>query len=135
MSNTELKTYLTLVQLAKIVVGSPNWRWMPGMLAGVGFRVQHVGGDNQPVYGVGEKSHKWATNLGYWVPDLTDPATMGCLTQLVREAWGDCTANASYNHRRLRWEVAALPNTGRLFHGDTEAEALVSALVEAPWLN
>jgi len=64
------------------------------------------------------------------LPDLTDPATLGCLLHLVREHWGDCSAHI----RRI-----PLPSVGELSlchapfsllqtHGATEAEALVKAL-------
>ena len=46
------------------------------------------------------------------VPDLTDPATLGCLLWLVREAWGD------------RFSLTILG-------GSLSAEALVAALEAA----
>ena len=69
-------------ELAKRAVACKHWRWMPGM--------------------------KWLLPEGaegYWplsyrsgrypevpegvpvIPDLTDPATLGCLLALVRETW------------------------------------------------
>ena len=67
------------------------------------------------------------------LPDLTDPATLGCLLALVREAWGDpkihvvprgasvwATAYAGWLHKKA---IAC---------GATEAEALVAALEGAP---
>jgi len=59
------------------------------------------------------------------VPDLTDPATVGCLLALVREAWDDRYLCASVSPRKL-WLV-----DGWSLH-DTEAEALVAALEAAP---
>jgi len=59
------------------------------------------------------------------LPDLTDPATLGCLLALVREAWGDRYLCASLSPRKL-WMV-----DGWSLH-DTEAEALVAALEAAP---
>jgi hypothetical protein len=72
-----------------------------------------------------------------WLPDLTDPATLGCLLVLVREAWGDphvyvlsCASD---------WFTVCSPNAegGKwLAHppidGSTEAEALIAALEAAP---
>lgn len=68
------------------------------------------------------------------LPDLTDPATRGCLLDLVREAWG----RASGQPRR--WSV-----DGWYWHADyneqtvsgtrlypSEVEALVAALEAAP---
>jgi hypothetical protein len=69
------------------------------------------------------------------LPDLTDPATLGCLLALVREAWGP-------DLRVFRdgvWFVEYVPPHfpenmygQRTFTGATEAEALVDALVDAP---
>jgi hypothetical protein len=64
------------------------------------------------------------------LPDLNDPATVGCLLALVREAWGDPRA---YVRAGYGWEwitdycVEELPPGG-----ETEAEALVAALEAAP---
>ena len=74
------------------------------------------------------------------VPDLSDPATLGCLLALVREAWGDATAdvihfdvwktNGTWGHE---WTVQCR-DAGRFTksRGATEAEALVAALEAAP---
>lgn len=70
------------------------------------------------------------------IPDLTDPATVGCLLSLVREAWDDPGA---YSMRYLppecnfRWLVCSGPHYKPTIqsHGDTEAEALVVALEAA----
>ena len=64
------------------------------------------------------------------VPDLSDPATLGCLLALVRIAYGDpsfvvrCVAGLWYEESNTRALVAR--------GGDTEAEALVAALEAAP---
>jgi hypothetical protein len=64
------------------------------------------------------------------LPDLTDPATLGCLLALVREAWNDQRA---YIRASFGWEhitdycVEKWPPGG-----ETEAEALVAALKSAP---
>ncbi len=62
------------------------------------------------------------------LPDLTDPATLGCLLALVREAWGTEYVHARKSERG--WEVCR--GSSEWYHGETEAEALVAALEEAP---
>jgi hypothetical protein len=98
-----------MTDLAKRAVASPHWRWMPGMLAAdTGLRLDEMTTDWE-----GER------------PDLTDPATLGCLLALVREALGIpylCTSVSPEG----RWWV-----DGYSLH-DTEAEALVVALEAAP---
>jgi len=69
---------------------------------------------------------RWKPGLSsHIMPDLDDPATLGCLLALVREAWDDRYLCASLSPRKL-WMV-----DGWSLH-DTEAEALVAALEAAP---
>jgi hypothetical protein len=71
------------------------------------------------------------------LPDLTDPATLGCLLALVREALDDecaCVFPIDYGPGGVRW-VARLTAGGRDMTQRvhvTEAEALVAALEAAP---
>lgn len=60
------------------------------------------------------------------LPDLTDPATLGCLLHLVREVWGDPTI---YMAAHSSFWIPARP-LGVLMNCDapTEAHALVAAL-------
>ena len=62
------------------------------------------------------------------VPDLADPATLGCLLALVREAWGNPKISVVYHADIPCW----LANNGCKGYGASEAEALVSALENAP---
>jgi hypothetical protein len=109
--------------LAKRFVKCERWKWMPGMLAR---------------YSDGEAWHRLTDGDGHgypfrhcppnpreaW-PDLTDPATLGCILALVREATGD---------RRIHCRVRA--NVYRVYSGvspvgrwmESEAEALLLAL-------
>jgi hypothetical protein len=119
--------------LARRAVACPRWRWMPGMrwidnrpspLEPIALRVADIrprdGWDVPP----------------YVLPDLTDPATLGCLLALVREAWWDPYLAAT-RERVGDWIVAsrlcdAMLARGRYFRGATEAEALIVALEAAP---
>ena len=114
-------------ELARRAVACPGWREMPGMrllghygerypvrLCDYGERVfdtmdvdemewwQQAGGKDEMGGG---------PYPGPYLPDLTDPATLGCLLALVREACGGVVACRC---RRVRL--------------DLEAEALVAAL-------
>ena len=75
----------------------------------------------------------WARVL----PDLTDPATLGCLLALVREAWKDpgatCAPVVSGQIHLEDWEIVwYAPHLDREIRGATEASALVAALLAAP---
>jgi len=76
--------------------------------------------------------------VGGHLPDLTDPATLGCLLHLVREAHDEPEAHArcGWWYGSLTWRVVE-GESGTDEHGittghDTEAEALVAALEAAP---
>ena len=76
--------------------------------------------------------------LGDFLPDLDDPATLGCLLHLVREAWGDSGAYVSphphfYDNGEFLWRAHAggkfLPVPSKGSH--SEAHALINALEAA----
>ncbi len=114
-------------ELARRAVACRHWRWLPGMLAtGEGYlgRARVIDTDCAPV---NERPDLWeyrgylrgTANADEWpdtlLPDLSDPATVGCLLALVREACGDV---AAFRCRRVSAAV--------------EIEALVAALEAAP---
>jgi hypothetical protein len=110
-----------MIALGRRAVACKGWRWMPGMLA-------HFEHDGRRVR-VGMPD-AWGSSTA--VPDLTDPATLGCLLALVRRAWGqDDLVAFRFNPD---WCAEVTPKDGQhhAFYGDTEAEALVSALECAP---
>ena len=131
-----------LEDLGRRAVACAGWRWMRGMLCltdddGYASRIISVGlsgrtSETADAYvdgGIICRSYIKDDAL----PDLTDPATLGCLLALVREAWGSpgtCTGtwpevSSSY------WYVGGLPDPVRATRAETEAEALVAALEAA----
>ena len=116
--------------LSRRLVACKGWRLMPGMLTHDGRRVMQVWPDNLGI--------KWSHLLDNRVvrdadalPDLTDPATLGCLLALVREAWGDpflCPAA----DRETGWWLNGYAAVDYLQSYRSEAEALVAALEAAP---
>ena len=112
--------------LSKRAVACKHFRWMPGMRAIVPKNLPMAWGTTRAC----RIPHSVHPTM---VPDLTDPATLGCLLALVREAWGDEPGI----HARRRgvgiWAVYADPWLKRkpLGRGGTEAEALVAALEAA----
>jgi hypothetical protein len=73
------------------------------------------------------------------VPDLSDPATLGCLLHLVRKAWGRPFwvegDPRSMGERPDEWIGVLFEGrfaTCSVVHAATEAEALVAALEVAP---
>jgi hypothetical protein len=105
---------------------------MPGMVTTHGQRIARVDSDGYAVayYRGGHLQTVEADAL----PDLADPATLGCLLALVREAWREPTLSVAwagggwYVVQRIRRSVDAL----RWIDTATEAETLVAALEAAP---
>jgi hypothetical protein len=129
-----------MVALAERAIACKGWRWMPGMLADGGLRLT----DTYPLYlenGVPRfpvsDEHTWGLYLRESednpaiLPDLTDPATLGCLLALVRSAYVDPWIRVE--PMSSGWAcIYSRPPPGLPANGDTEAEALVAALECAP---
>ena len=93
--------------------------------------VRFLWSDDRYLHGMAEES------CGAWMqlridrerlPDLTDPATLGCLLALVREAWVDPNAHTMPYYGRWAVFLSSDQDAG---DGSTEAEALVAALEAA----
>lgn len=137
-----------IAALAQRAVKCKAWRWLPGMLVvpdggGAGLRPHRMVGrhaiyDNLNIWchpdgfttvDDGTQFAVWLDQCG--VPDLSDPATLGCLLHLVREAWGENTGLAIDDDEGW-WSVSTQNSDGLCFVGDTREQALVAALEDAP---
>ena len=125
-------------QLARRVIACKRWGWMPGMLSKNGLRIVRRDFDGY-VVGYYENMSYIAECVPGTLPDLTDPATLGCLLALVREAWGP-EASVSVNISSF-WAVGGAriqkgKSAGHTINLGiwklTEVEALVAALEVAP---
>ena len=131
-----------LETLARRAVACKRWRWMRGMLAII--PAAHEGATGYTVNLTGSDAILMAVEAGAY-PDLTDPATLGCLLALVREAWNDSTlgvsaARGGRSGRPARaWSLKGrkpyrkrfINSIASAFFG-SETNALVTALEAAP---
>lgn len=128
------------LDLARRAVACKGFRWMPGMLV-VSSAWLHSARYLRTVDHGNCIEHEWsfAWNGGDGgrmpddaAPDLFDPATLGCLLDLVREAWGN--PGIFVRPHRDGWQVHEF--AGRRIlpfgEGNTEPAALVAALEAAP---
>jgi len=123
-----------MIELGKRAVWCRGWRWMPGMLA---WRPDCPSVRLAAIEDAGN-----ALQEHRWLPDLTDPATLGCLLALVRFAYSDpwFYVRPSDTYRPdgvYGWECFGyLPGRdGGSWRGSgyaSEVEALVAALEAAP---
>ena len=123
--------------LSRRLVACKGWRWMPGMATVQGERVVLMGDDGTlrlaaPWGGTDVTAvRSFVDSSGACLPDLTDPATLGCLLALVRAAWG--MSGLSLTPWSDGWEYAWRGHDkGPCGYWFTEAEALVAALEGAP---
>jgi len=126
--------------LGRRAVACKAWRWMPGMLDGIdeqrvaSVRDGLVTMESDGLIVIHANIHVARRSL----PDLRDPATLGCLLALVREAWGeprlsvyveDCGSNAWRIDAPYDCSEKLLPLCQARY--PSEAEALVEALEAA----
>ena len=119
--------------LARRAVACKGWRWLPGMLTLDGLRLGGVAhtpsGAWSCVTAAGEPSDRPMRDE---LPDLTDPATLGCVLALVRDAWGDVEFHITYSPCNEWWVVYMGDLPDRTQWTVSQAEALVAALEAAP---
>jgi hypothetical protein len=110
-----------MLDLSRRAVACKGWKWMLGMQA---ITLDGLFGHRVTEYTVFIDPDN--------LPDLTDPATLGCMLALVREAWSDpylCAVGDS----DTGWRVDAVTAQVQDLHGySSEAEALVYALERSP---
>ena len=108
--------------LSHRAVACKGWRWMPEMRWWTDNDRGRLD-DYQPEY------MARSTDA---LPDLSDPATLGCLLALVRAAWGDPFLCA-VGDPDTGWRIDAVTAQVQDLHGyASEAEALVASLEAAP---
>jgi hypothetical protein len=142
-----------IVDLARRAVACKAWRWLPGM---VGWRTAHDGRQVRvrfvesvedfeladprvsvrkpsmtPIFAWGYGRQAGWHEVSTVLPDLTDPATLGCVLALLRQTWGDDV----WVQRELddEWDCYRISDGQFIsYAGKTEAEAIVTALEDAP---
>jgi hypothetical protein len=142
------------IALARRAVACKGWKWMPGMAIGcmiftsthglvvvphgrvLAMRdddgMQMVSASEYPYDNEGVPEYLWA-DLTH-IPDLTDPATLGCLLALVREHHKEPRLAVVPNGKG--WSVSRVwlrsPHDRVAGVHTLEAEALVAALEATP---
>ena len=118
------------IALARRAVACGSWRWLPGMLTYDGYRTVWVDDALHRSFKLdGSEATGWTDQL---VPDLSDPATLGCLLALVREAHAVPFLQVSVKiSREHGYQFDCHPHH-RGQWVDSEAEALVAALEAVP---
>ena len=142
------------LELACRAVACDQWRWMEGMRGqdrvGRWFRVTG-GADGSRTFTVSyelrldiQLTRKAPSSMDRCMPDLSDPATLGCLLHLVREAWDDPLVWVERTNRFYAYDdrgtgccdrawvvhINTPPHLTRI-PADTEIEALIAALEAA----
>lgn len=138
-----------MTALAKRLVASKHFRWMSGMRDIAGWRVLNVNGvdngkyliacevDSEDPDGNPQEQGEAIWNIGLtWLPDLSDPGTLGCLLALVAQAYGVTLDDVHVVRTTSKvWSVWIFRSADLSYrvatHELSRAEALVAAL-EAP---
>lgn len=112
------------IALARRAVACRGWRWLPGMRA-----LSAARGKLQAIR-VCDDIREWVAHKDEF-PDLQDPATLGCLLALVREAHGAPFLQVSVSISREHGYRFECNPRHRGAWVESEEEALVAALEAA----
>lgn len=123
------------MKLEERVINCKHWRWMPGMLEETSnLRVTKASTEDDPRVGLGDLNDfllLHSHSMQGLFPDLTDPATLGCLLVLVRDAYKDAYASAGSLHDENGYWGIRDCDGFVIATGRSEREALVIALEKA----
>lgn len=115
--------------LGKRALLCKGWKWMAGMLARCDRLVvedQEEGQEGCWYFGDGGCQSGFVWPDEHRLPQFEDPATLGCLLQVVREAWGVDVWTEPQQLARTPWACRIRGHQG--YFGSSEAEVLVRAL-------
>jgi hypothetical protein len=118
------------ISIAKRLIQSPNWKWMPGMRWWTNDDHGRLD-DFQPEY-MGRPINS--------LPDLRDPGTLGCIHHLIRRLWATKETKTrpipvvNISECDGKWEVGYRYGEVRvsIFFSDLEIEAIAWALENGP---
>lgn len=125
-------------ELAKRAVACKHWQLLPGMFIQT-IKVNAFRPRQGRTWRINEYDEWSCSGELDWLPDLKDPATLGCILSLVRKRWN--WPNAFTCCDETGWRVnsgekdCSIELQDEVCDGeryDTEAEALVAALEAAP---
>ena len=122
--------YASCIRLGRSLADEDEWEEDPESRFYPHMGSWHAGERCQP---------GWPARTSGWLPDLQDPATLGCMLALVREVWGDpclyvmCSPGEEPGDP-TEWQVRIPLRHGSriLASGSTEGEALVNVLLALP---
>jgi hypothetical protein len=121
---------MNIEELGRRAAACKHWRWMDGMAANElpGYRIVSNNCEGRAYLTDGYDSQ----SVKDCSPDLSDPATRGCLLHLVREARRDGSPFVVCVACNIRGRWYMNPSRGGEHDYASEAEALVAALEAAP---
>jgi len=136
MTDEELK-------IARAFVECSPWQWLPGMrmLHSIMGPARVRSTTDQGVWVVKEKNlaSGFRVERDGNIPDVTDPATLGCILQVARDAMGDpglhlrCTLPYVPSYTAASpWAVYSGRGQRLSDRHDSEAESLLQVLQAAP---
>lgn len=122
-----------MMELGRRAVACKGWLLLPGTLCrwrcGDGWWSARLN-DNHGFEVVDDTGWDGRAPSGGPIPALSDPATLGCLLALVREAWGEMVWVWPDREECGAWEWTLYGGLG-IGGFSSEAEALVAALEAA----